>query len=350
MEKLYKQFEESVTKWKASLKDDEFFIARLRLTFYYSITAIVILGSASITLYNTILSNFSQSILDNIFLDVNTANLIINRTQNILLNRFLTIDGIIIILVIVLGFLLTYKTLEPIKSNMQKQKRFIADASHELRTPTAVVISGLEVALNNKKLDFTLAKKTLEDTLDEMREFSKLSNTLLDISKYDVPKCVECEPLDISKLLKFILEKSENLASSKEIAFEKKIMEPPVTILGNKVELSRLFYNILDNAIKYTPPKGNISVSDKIISNKYVVTISDSGVGIPKSIIERIFDPFFRGDKARNADGAGLGLTLSKKIVENHKGTISIKSQENKGTSVTISLPISEASFPISSF
>ena len=340
MEKLYRQFVELVTKWKANRTDDEFFIARLRLTFYYSITAVVILGSTSIVLYNTILSNFSQSILDNIFLDANTSKLIIDRAHDILLNRFLTINGIIIFLVIILGFLLTYKTLEPIKSNMQKQKRFIADASHELRTPTAVVISGLEVALNNKKLDFSLAKKTLEDTLDEMKEFSKLSNTLLDISKYDVPKCVECEPIDVNKLLKFILEKSENLVSGKEINLEIKIMESPVIILGNKVELSRLFYNILDNAIKYTPPKGNIFISDKIILNKYIVTISDNGVGISKNIIERIFDPFFRGDIARSTDGAGLGLTLSKKIIENHKGTISIKSQENKGTSVVISLPL----------
>lgn len=340
MEKLSKQFVELVTKWKINHRADEFFVARLRLTFYYSLTAIIILGSSSILLYNIILSNLSQSIREESILDPRIAQAIIDRTQDILLNRFLTIDIILIFFIVVLGFLLTYKTLEPIKSNMQKQKRFIADASHELRTPIAIMISGLEVNLNNKKLDFIEAKKTLESTLAEMREFSKLSNSLLDISKYDTPTQIEYEPISINELVKSIIEKNKNLAKIKKINIETKI-ESPVVVQGNKIELSRVFFNILDNAIKYTPPGGKILISDKIVSNKYIVIISDSGRGIGEDILSKIFDPFFRGDEARSTDGAGLGLTLSKKIIENHKGTISIKSQVNKGTNVIISLPIS---------
>jgi signal transduction histidine kinase len=113
-----------------------------------------------------------------------------------------------------------------------------------------------------------------------------------------------------------------------------------VIVLGNKIELGRVFYNILDNAIKYTPHKGRILISDKIVLNKYVLTLNDNGAGISKDIVDKIFDPFFRGDASRSTEGAGLGLTLSKKIIENHKGTISINSLENKGTSVIITLPI----------
>ncbi len=339
MQKSYKQFVESVTKWKVNNKIDEFFVARLRLTFYYSITAIVILGGSSIMLYNTILSNLSTSIFENIP-DPDIAQVIVDRAQDILLNRFLTIDALLIFFIIILGFLLTYKTLEPIKLNMQKQKRFIADASHELRTPIAVVISGLEVNLNNKKLDLVSAKKTLENTLDEMREFSKLSNSLLDISKYGTTVQMEYELISIGELVRSIVEKNKNLAQVKEIKIETNL-ESLANIFGNKIDLGRVFYNILDNAIKYTEPNGTISISDKIVSHKYVLTISDTGYGISKEIIEKIFDPFFRGDASRNTDGAGLGLTLSKKIIENHKGTISIKSHENKGTNVIISLPIS---------
>jgi signal transduction histidine kinase len=323
-------------------KIDEFFIARLRLTFYYSLTAIVILGGSSVVLYNIILSNLSQSILEESILDPQISQAIINRAQDILLSRFLTIDGIIIFFVIILGFLLTYKTLEPIKSNMQKQKRFIADASHELRTPIAVIISGLEVNLNNKKLDLISAKKTLEDTLEEMREFSKLSNSLLDISKYDTKIKIEYEPISVNELIKSIVEKNKNLAQIKKINIETKV-ESRVTILGNKIELGRVFFNVLDNAIKYTLPNGVITISDKIDSNKYILTISDNGSGIPKDILNKIFDPFFRGDLSRSTEGAGLGLTLSKKIIENHNGTISIKSQIEKGTNVIISLPLSSS-------
>lgn len=350
MEKLYKQFVELVTRWKVNNKlmnkADEFLVARLKLTFYYSVTAIIILGGSSIMLYNTILSNLSQSIRESM-LDPVISQLIIDKTQDILLNRFLTIDIIIIFFVVILGFLLTNKTLEPIKSNMQKQKRFIADASHELRTPIAVVISGLEVNLNNKKLDFASVKKTLENTLDEMREFSKLSNDLLDMSKYDMPIQKEYKIIPVGELINSIVEKNKNLAHIKNINIETKV-ESGIFILGNEIEISRVFFNILDNAIKYTPQNGIILLSDKIISNKYIVTIKDSGIGIREDILSKIFDPFFRGDEARSTEGAGLGLTMSKKIIENHKGTISIKSQENKGTSVIISLP-AQAGLPISS-
>jgi len=274
-------------------------------------------------------------------LDPIVSQAILDNARDILIDRFITIDSIIMLFIVILGFLLTDRTLAPIKENMEKQKRFIADASHELRTPTAVVISGLEVALNNKKLDFMTAKKTLENTLDEMREFSQLSNNLLDISKYDTPIRVEYESIKINELVKFIIEKNKNLAKLKEINIEAKITEQPINVFGNKIELARVFYNILDNAIKYTPRGGIIEIADKIVPDKYFLTINDNGGGIEKEVMDKIFDPFFRGDRSRNTSGAGLGLTLVKKIIENHRGSISVRSQENKGTNVIISLPIS---------
>jgi signal transduction histidine kinase len=271
--------------------------------------------------------------------DINVAGIIIDRAQDILFNRFLTINIILIFFIVILGFLLTYKTLEPIKSNMEKQKRFIADASHELRTPIAIMISGLEVNLENKKLDLDKAKKTLESTLEEMREFSALSNKLLDMSKYDTPLDLEYEKIEITELIKSIVEKNKSLAVKKNIEVASNLNVLAV-VEGNKMELTRVFYNLLDNAIKYTKEGGKISFTDKLIGNKYVLTVADTGIGIPEIMLQKIFDPFFRADTSRNTEGAGLGLTLAKKIIENHKGTISVKSEENKGTSIIISLPI----------
>lgn len=319
-------------------KLDEFFIARLRLTFYYTVTAILILGVFSIVLYNTIISNLTQSIRENIFLDPRLGQALIDRAKDILFSRLITIDVLIIFVIIIFGFLLTYKILQPIKSNMQKQKRFIADASHELRTPIAVVISGLEVNLENKNLDLVGAKKTLENTLEEMREFSKLSNNLLDLSKYDSMD-IKHELVNVTELIKSIVEKNQSLAQVKNINI-KANLQFSATVEGNEIELSRVFFNILDNAIKYTPQNGAINIADKITSQTYSVTISDTGVGIEKELLGKIFDPFFRADSSRSTEGAGLGLTLSKKIIENHKGTISIKSESGKGTNVIIRLPI----------
>ena len=339
MENLYKRFAESVTKWEINNKIDEFFEARLGLTLYYLLTAVVILCGSSIITYNAILSNLKESILERGF-DPIISQEILSDAKTILLNRFLTIDSLIILFTVIVGFLLTNRTLKPIKSNMLKQKRFIADASHELRTPTAVVISGLEVALSNKKLDFTLAKKTLENTLDEMRELSELSNNLLDISKYNMSEAnIKYENINIDEEIKHITDKNKNLAKIKEINIETKI-ESSAIVLGNKIELARVFYNVLDNAIKYTPHNGKILISGEKKSNKYLIIINDNGSGISKEALDKIFNPFFRDEKARNTIGAGLGLTISKKIIENHKGTISIKSVENKGTSVMITLPL----------
>ncbi len=322
---------------------DEFFRARLKLTAYYSLTAIIILGGSSILLYNTILLNLSDSIKESVR-DPLVAKIVEDRAQDILLSRFLTIDLVLIFVIVIFGFLLTYKVLEPIKVNLEKQKRFIADASHELRTPVAVVISGLEVNLNNKNLNLEGAKKTLESTLEEMREFSKLSNSLLDISTYDLPIKVTYEKISINELINSIVEKNRSLGEFKNIKIESKI-ENKATVLGNKIELGRVFSNILDNAIKYTENGGRILLQDKIVGEKYVLNIIDTGIGINKYVIDKIFDPFFREDSSRGTSGAGLGLTLAKKIIENHKGAISIKSEtkdiQNKGTNVTVTLPIS---------
>ena len=338
-EKLFKQFAELVTRFKIDFKIDEFFVARVRLTFFYFLTAVVILAGASIVLYNTILSNLAQSISEKIA-DPVLAQAVVDRAQDILLNRFLTIDISLTFLIVILGFLLTQKTLQSIKLNMQRQKRFIADASHELRTPIAVVISGLEVALRNKDFNLQVAKKTIENTLNEMKDFAQLSNALLDLSQYDTKVQMKFDSISISDLIESITGEIKNLASFYEINFEIKTKEKAM-ILGNKIGLSRVFYNVLDNAIKYTPRGGKVLISDKIVSNRYILTIEDSGRGIPKEIIDKIFEPFFRGDLSRNTTGAGLGLTLSRKIIEKHKGSISIKSEVNKGTSVIISLPIS---------
>ena len=339
MQKLYKQFEAWVTKWKINNTFDEFFVARIRLTFYYSITALIILGVSSIILYNTILSNLSESILEDNRFNPQIARFIIDRTQDILISRFLTINFILIICIIVLGFFLSQKTLKPIKSNMEKQKRFIADASHELRTPIAVIISGLEVNLNNKKLDDVLARKVLEDTLVEVRDLSVLTNNLLDISKYDTQKQIEYEILNISDLVKEIVGKMVNLANDKNIIIETNINSLE-KVRGNKIALGRVVSNILDNAIKYSETGGLVQISEKISLNRYILKVNDNGKGISKNILNKIFDPFFRGDISRNKSGAGLGLALSKKIIEDHRGTISIKSELNKGTTVIISLPL----------
>jgi signal transduction histidine kinase len=371
MEKKYIQSEDSATKSssntnsetnesrrKSTAKGDGFFRARMRLTFYYALFTAIIVGGFSLILYQTLLSNFADTLRDTApGLNPQVFGAVIERAHVILANRLFMADAIILFFAVVCGFLLTDRTLKPIRDNMYKQKRFIADASHELRTPIAVVVSGLEVALRNKNLGLDQAKQTLSNTLDEMREFSSLTNQLLDLSKRDISgdaaggtgNQASYMPIDIADIASSTSLKMKKLADEKEINFNISIpTDIKVRVLGDETELSRVFYNIIHNAITYTPKQGTITVEGHISMGKYVVTVTDTGVGIPAKTLDKIFEPFFQGNASRNhtqisskGTGAGLGLTLSRKIIESHKGTIIIKSKEHQGTKAVISLPLS---------
>lgn len=148
--------------------------------------------------------------------------------------------------------------------------------------------------------------------------------------------------VNIAEILATTSAKMKTLADEKEIKYEMKIKsDQNIKVRGSEVDLSRVFYNIIHNAITYTPKNGSITVEGHISMGKYVVTVTDTGIGIAPKTLEKIFEPFFQGDSSRKNSGAGLGLTLARKIVDSHHGTIVIKSKENHGTKAVISVPLS---------
>ncbi len=319
---------------------DDFFKVRVKLTLLYTLTAAVVITGYSLALYEILLSDFADSIRDRLYgLNPHIIDLIMTRTSDILKGRILIIDIAILSVIAIFSFFLTKKTLKPIRDNIHKQRRFVADASHEMRTPIAVVMSGLEVALRNKNLDISTARITLEETLDEMKNFSKLSTHLLDISRYDAGIYVEMVHIDVTDSIDSVVQKIKLLADDKKIELTS-IIEHKGIILGNQIELHRVFFNLLHNAIKYTNSGGTVSVKGSRKNKKYVITIIDTGIGMEKDVVDKIFDPFFQNDKSRSGGGAGLGLTLTKRIVENHRGSIQIQSVLGQGTTVTVSFPL----------
>ncbi len=321
---------------------DDFFKVRVKLTLLYSITASVIIAGYSLILYEILLSDFTDSIRERAFdLNPRIAELITQRTADILQGRIMIIDVVILSCIVVLSFFLTKKTLNPIRANVQKQKRFVADASHEMRTPIAVMISGLEVSLRNKNLNLEDARQTLVETLHELKDFSKLSTHLLDISRYDAGIQVEMAHLDVTDIMDSVVQKMALLAAEKKIELISSVEHGGVMI-GNQIELHRVFFNLIHNAIKYTESGGAIHIvgSRRQKNKKYLFTITDTGIGMERDVVEKIFDPFFQNDTSRSSGGAGLGLTLAKRIVENHKGSIQIQSELGKGTIFTVSFPI----------
>jgi signal transduction histidine kinase len=337
MEQSFKQSEGWVTNLKRKLRSDEFLVARITLTFYYTLTAAVILVISSTLIYNQTLMRLGQSVRRSIP-DPMVGKIVFEGAQDTLLNTVIIIDISILVLVAIIGFILSDRTLKPIRENTQKQKRFIADASHELRTPIAVIISGIEVALRNKHIDVTSATEALRRTLDEARELSQLSNQLLDVSTETVQPIRE--PIYTKDFFGSLGTKVCLLAEDKGISCTLDLTHF-TTIQGDRVALERVFFNVISNAITHTPSGGTITLKDSLNKSTYSITIADTGSGIAIDVIQKVFDPFFRGDASRHTEGAGLGLTLAKKIVEEHGGTITLASTVGEGTAVTITLPIS---------
>ena len=223
----------------------------------------------------------------------------------------------------------------------QKIAQFSSDVSHELRIPITTLKGEAEVVLGRER-DIEEYSKVLESSIEEFDRLTRMINDLLILSRSDfADEKLEIELIDLSSLLQNILEFLKPLADDKAIAFDVKI-EKGIQVQANKVLLERLFSNLIDNAIKFTNTSAPIAISLSKQGEEVVVSIRDHGVGIPKESLGRVFDRFYRVDKSRSRDlgGAGLGLSISKMIVERHQGAIHIQSPENEGTEVTVSLPI----------
>ena len=218
-----------------------------------------------------------------------------------------------------LGYILAGKTLKPIENMVDRQKRFISDAAHEIKTPLTAMKADLEVTLRDKHLDIEEAKKTMLGTVTEIDELHNLTEQLLTQSKLQAGayKIGEFTQLNIDDILKNVIGKYKILAKEKQI--EIKCTSNNVPVKGNEEGLTRLFKNLLDNAIKYSKEGSTIEI-DTFAENSCTFTkIKDHGEGIPEKDLPYVFDPFFRADKSRSKNsrnGTGLGLAIAKEIVE----------------------------------
>lgn len=253
------------------------------------------------------------------------------------------INGAIFLIAGGAGYFLAGRTLKPIKIMIDEQNQFISSASHELRTPIATLRAEMEGSLLEKHISDPQARTLINSNLEELGTLQELSNNLLRIAEiHNRNGDKYMEEISLLEIVNIAQKKVTALAKKKHIIITSDVKE--ATIKGDKSSLIEVFVILLDNAIKYSQAKTTIAISSEEQRSTVKVSVMDQGKGISAQDLPHIFDRFYRADKSRSkTDGYGLGLSIAKKVVETHNGSILVKSIEEKGSAFIIHFPLSNS-------
>ncbi|OCT16354.1 two-component sensor histidine kinase [Paenibacillus pectinilyticus] len=272
-----------------------------------------------------------------IYLDVTAQQTIITN----LVYTFILVGFFMLILIFFTSRYFANRSIAPVKEAFHRQKQFIADASHELKTPLAVINTNADVLLSNSEDTIESQSKWLHRIKSETERMKTLTNDLLYLTEMDDARAsMIYTPFNVSESVESVLLTMEAVVFEKDISLTYEI-EPGLTLHGNSEQMKQVVMILLDNAIKYTNPKGAISLTFKKHHHDRLLTVTNTGAGIAPEHLERIFDRFYRADasRSRKNGGYGLGLAIAKSIVEQHKGKISAKSVPGETTSFMVQLP-----------
>jgi heavy metal sensor kinase len=231
-----------------------------------------------------------------------------------------------------------------LEESFERQKRFMADASHELRTPVAILHGETEVTLSRADRSPEEYRETLGILKDESQRLAHIVEDLFTLTRADAGQYpLQLQNVYLDELAADVLRRARSLALAKKITLSAAI-EPELPMQADEALLRRMLLNLLDNAIKYTPEGGKISLECHNQGEEYTLSVSDTGAGIPVELQTRIFERFFRADKARSrvegdSGGAGLGLSIARWIAEAHQGRLELTRSDTNGTTFTAWLP-----------
>lgn len=260
------------------------------------------------------------------------------------LNYLLTTLGIVFLLLtfpIILGGRIIagkIKLLDRLQESFERERQFISDVAHELKTPLATLRSGIELTLSKDRTSQEY-KQALKESLIDVHRLSNTIKNILDLAWLEADNASLGENhFNLSTTLHELKEITVKLAGQKRIIIKGSI-KPAIIVSGVEDKIARAILNVIDNAVKYAPDNASVSISLYQKNKQAIVVIKDTGIGIPEKDLAHIFERFYRGSKTSKTLGSGLGLAISRGIIKAHRGDIKVLSQAGKGTTVTINLP-----------
>ena len=257
------------------------------------------------------------------------------------LSRIAPLLIIFIVLACIASLAITARALVPIRKSWERQVEFTADASHELRTPISVILTNLEVVMDQPEQPVGEVEKWLGNIKAEADRMHRLVEDLLTLSRTDAGgRTLEKDLFDLSEALEKTAEPLVPYANAKGVKLHTEIA-PGISFFGDEERIKQLLVILADNAIKHTPEGGQVSIVTGIQNRDICIAVRDTGEGMAGEHLTKIFDRFYRIDKAREREsgGSGLGLSIAKWIVEEHRGSIHVESKPGIGSTFTVRLP-----------
>jgi len=350
--RYWKRSVASVTAWLHKYQDDPFFRTEVNAISLQILFAVFMVGIVSAS-FSANTTDVSSAIVSGIRTSLSTSSpaispalvapSIVSEVQSIRAQNFLIVVIFIALATAIFGYIIARVTLAPARNALAAQKQFIGNIAHELRTPLAIIKTNTEIALLEQRLNKDM-KEMHASNIEELDRISEIINNLLSLSALINPEKMEFRPVDLSALASEVAKKYVRLADVSEHTLTVHA-RTPAWIMGNSTALTQVIGNLLKNAINYTPPKGAITLAVSTTPfNEIELFVRDTGIGIARKDLDRIFEPFYRAEQSRTRSkgGSGLGLSIASEMVKIHSGRISIRSTQGRGTTVTVHFPAME--------
>ncbi|MDJ0337957.1 HAMP domain-containing sensor histidine kinase [Cryobacterium sp. PH31-O1] len=309
--------------------------ALVRLTVTYTVVQLLLFAAFAVGIYIFVTGTFDIDAAES-----DGAGALNAAEQGFanLRTGLLVLYAVLLVLIPLASYLMARTALAPLQRNYELQQRFVDGASHEMRSPLSIIQGELELALlaTRTPAEYERATQTALDAVDGL---TRLTNDLLLLSRgtgVELKKTYEL--VDLNDLVRHDVDAR---SSSREDAARLHVhLGQPTVVFGSPALLARAVANIVDNALKFTPPSGVVNVRTDIQNGTCSITVQDTGIGMDDGDLQHAFDRFWRSDQARSRPGHGLGLSLVRQITQAHDGRITLTSKPGLGTTATLNLPL----------